>query len=163
MFRALAIISNSMITSRFHGAELLEARQYVWMWVDSDSGPREPACFVEKASQSVSQLRAAALLLMSAARTACRHMHQQLGGARPALRPPEPAGSYQPWQLCTALTTCVTSCGFPLASRRGTIPLLRARIGHSHLDLNVGGCVAFRICSLLKLTLRSDQNSQMTY
>lgn len=94
----------------------------------------------------------------------CLQTHAPAAGrARPALLPPELAGSYQLWQLSTELTTCGASCGFLRAFRRGIILLLRARIGHSHLDLNVGGCVAFRICSLLKLTLRRDQNSQLAY
>lgn len=71
-------------------------------------------------------------------------MPQQLGRAQsPFLLPPEPAGSYQLWQLCAALLV-VTSCGFsPGIQRR--ILLLRARVGHPHLDLNVSGFVAFGI------------------
>lgn len=70
--------------------------------------------FDEKAGQSVSQLGAAALPLMSVPGTACRHQGRQLGlgGARPSLLPPQPAGSHQP------CTTCVTSCGFPLCIRK---------------------------------------------
>lgn len=159
-FRTHEIISNSMISSRLCGAELLEALQYVRMWVDSDSEPREPACFVE--SQWVS----------SGPQPYCwcqqpdsLQTHTPGAGRGSPCPPPSRAGWFLP--ALAALHSTHYLCDFlwfpPRASRRGTIPLLRARIGHSHLDLNVSGCVVFRICSLLKLTLKSDQNSQMTY
>lgn len=53
------------------------------------------------------------------------------------------------WFLPALAALHSAACDFlwfsPCASRRGTILLPRARMGHPHLDLNVGGFVAFGI------------------
>lgn len=129
------------------GLSSYKVQQYLWMRVDSQLWTKGSLLLA-----SLPLLRKLVSQWVSSGLQPCHWCQRpgQLADRRPAAGrctpcPPSRASWFLPALAALYSTTCVTSCGFSRASRRGTVLLPRARVGHSHLDLNVGVFVAFGI------------------
>lgn len=120
------------------GLSFCKAQQYVWMWVSSSSEPREPTYSTITSFLVRESAQGCNVTVDVSSRDSLQTHAPAAGRGSP---------SRASWFLPALAASYSTAWGFlwlfPSASRRGTDPLFRARIGH--LDLNVGGFVGFGI------------------